>query len=55
MFSGFQDRLLLMPRALAKDAVQAKPDEQGDEREDDDDGQFKRILSVLPSNIVRRA
>jgi hypothetical protein len=37
---GFQDRLLLVPCAFAKDAVQPEADEQRNQREDDDDRQF---------------
>ena len=36
---GFQDRLLLMPGALAQHAVEAQADEQCNQCEDDDDGQ----------------
>ena len=39
-----QDRLLLVPGALAEHAVEAKPNEQCDEREDNDNGQAS-ILS----------
>jgi hypothetical protein len=41
-----------MPSAFAKHAVQAKPNEQGDEGEDDDYGQGE-ILNVSAANIVR--
>ena len=37
---GLEDRLLLMPGALAEHAVEAQPDEQCDERENDDNGQL---------------
>jgi hypothetical protein len=36
---GLQDRLLLVPGALAEHAVKAQPDEEGDQRENDDNGQ----------------
>ena len=40
-----EDRLLLLVAgALAEHAVEAQPDEQGDEGEDDDDGQGGPIL-----------
>jgi hypothetical protein len=48
----FQDRLLLVPGALAEHAVEAKPDEQGDQGEDNDNGQFQ-VLFGLALNIVR--
>ena len=35
-----------MPGALAEHAVEAQPDEQGDEREDDDDGQVEILFLV---------
>ena len=44
-----------MPGALAKHAVQAKPDEQGNQGEDDDDGQFSSPNRLLAANIVRVA
>ena len=44
-----------MPSALAEHAVEAQPDEQGDEGKDDDDGQFTNILLNLVFNIVRDA
>ena len=34
-----QDRLLFVPGALTENAVEAKPDEYGHQREDDDYGQ----------------
>ena len=49
-----QDRLLLMAGALAEHAVEPQADEQGDQREDDDDGQrFDSDLSKFTLNIVR--
>ena len=42
-----------MPGAFAKHAVQAQPDEQCDEGEDDDDGQtWVHASTDLPVNIV---
>ena len=38
--------------SLAEHAVQTKPDEQGDQGKDDDDGQSK-VLNVVSRNIVR--
>jgi hypothetical protein len=43
LLGRLQDRLLLMPGAFAEHAVEAKADEQCDEREDDDDGQASKI------------
>ena len=37
--AGLEDRLLLMAGPLAEHAVEAEPDEQGDQNENDDDGQ----------------
>jgi len=52
---GFQDRLLFMTRTLAKHAVEAKPDEQRNERKDDDYGQFFCFWSsgTFTTNIMR--
>jgi hypothetical protein len=52
---GLEDRLLLVPGTLTENAVEPKADEQSDEREDDDDGQFDRILFGIATNIMRRA
>ena len=41
-----EDRLLLMARALAEHAVEAQPDEQGNQREDDYDSQAYRSYSI---------
>jgi hypothetical protein len=41
-----------MPRALAEHAVEAKPDEESNQSENDNDGQFW-ILCVSSANIVR--
>jgi hypothetical protein len=51
--SGLGNRLLLlMAGPLAEHAVQAQPDEQGDQGKDDDYGQIK-ILEVSAAYIVR--
>src|SRR6185437_1367754 len=47
-FCGPEDRLLLMPCALPEHAVEAKPDEQGYECEDDNNGQ-RLVLCVANS------
>jgi hypothetical protein len=51
-FRRLQDGLLLMSGAFAEHAVQAKPNEQGDQGKDDNDGQIS-ILYVFDRNIVR--
>ncbi len=42
--SGLQYGLLLVAGALTENAVQAQPDEEGDECEDDDDGQSLNLV-----------
>ena len=49
-----EDRLLLMPGALAQHAVEPQADEQCHQGEDDDDGQsFDPILANSRRNIMR--
>ena len=46
---------MLVTRPLTEDAVQAEPDEHGDQREDYDDCQASvSILSMRRTNIVRQ-
>jgi len=46
---GLQDRLLLVPGALTKHAVEPKPDEQRNQRENDDNGQSKGPAMSWPA------
>ena len=49
-----ENRLLCMPGALAEHAVQAKADEERNQRENDDDGQRLRFqILIVPTNIMR--
>jgi tRNA/tmRNA/rRNA uracil-C5-methylase (TrmA/RlmC/RlmD family) len=45
-----QDRLLLVPGAFAQDTVQAKPDKQGNQRENDDNGQLVILFETKPQH-----
>jgi hypothetical protein len=44
--------MLLVPRSLAQYAVEAEPNKQSNQREDDDNGQALRSYSKRNTNIV---
>ena len=49
LVGGLEDRLLLVAGTLAEHAVEAKPDEQSDQREDDNDRQIENPIRSCAS------
>lgn len=51
---GLQDRLLLMASPLPEHAVEAKPDEERNQCEDDDYGQLQILFDTCGQHSARR-